>query len=294
MSYPNYPENRIIVGGYDLTNKFQVIVVDGYTLSPPEPKTYTVDIPGGNGKLDLTESLLGDTAYDNREQEFSLYVIDVTNFEKVKTNVSNFLHGRTFDYQISMDPGYTYHGRFSISEYSHATYASGILGMFKIKIDADPFKYLPDRVYRVDAVGGTTVYFESGRQRVRPTIESDGFLKIIFDNKLITLQQGSWTINDLLFTYGTNAVYFNSYNIKNLTWRNLKNNGVTWDDFKKQRLYEWYKSNGDGTYVMETWNDQKDKTWADLANKTWSDLMYMSEETKDIKEVYVKYKVGDL
>ena len=107
MSYPDLPNNRLIVNGVDLSIRFQMVLLDGYTLEPPEPKTYTVDIPGGNGVIDLTEALTGDVAYKNRKQEFTFAVIDVKNFEKVKTEVSNFLHGRAFDYTMTMDPGYT-------------------------------------------------------------------------------------------------------------------------------------------------------------------------------------------
>lgn len=294
MSYPDYPNNRLIVNGVDLTPTFKMVLVDGYTLDPPKPKTYTVDIPGGNGKLDLTESLLGDTAYDNRKQEFIFYIIDSDNFEKVKTSVSNFLHGRSYNYKITMDPEYTYHGRFSVSSYTHNMYANGRVGIIKVAIDSDPFKYKDDQIFKVDAIGGSIVYLPSGRLRVRPTIETDGFLKVIYDHKLFTLQQGTWKINDILLTEGTNEIYFNSYDIRNLTWGDIKNNSITWAEFKKRRLFEWYKSNGDGTYVHKRWEDLSDLTWADISSQTWADQMYKSESVEAVKNVYVKYDWGDL
>ena len=128
MSYPDYPNNRLIVDGVDLTEKYQMILLDGYTLEPPEPKTYTVDIPGGDGVIDLTETLNGDTVYNNRKQKFTFYVIGTSTFERVKTEVSNFLHGKAFDYKITMDPDYIYHGRFKVSSYNHAAYSIGIVG----------------------------------------------------------------------------------------------------------------------------------------------------------------------
>lgn len=294
MSYPDYPNNRLIVNGVDLTPTFKMVLVDGYTLDPPKPKTYTVDIPGGNGKLDLTESLLGDTAYDNRKQEFIFYIIDSDNFEKVKTSVSNFLHGRSYNYKITMDPEYTYHGRFSVSNYTHNMYTNGRVGIIKVTIDADPFKYKDDQVFKVDAIGGAIVYLPSGRLRVRPTIETDGFLKVIYNHKLFTLQQGTWKINDILLTEGTNEIYFNSYDIRNLTWGDIKNNSITWAEFKKRRLFEWYKSNGDGTYVHKRWEDLSDLTWANISRQTWADQMYKSESVEVVKNVYVKYDWGDL
>ena len=141
MSYPDYPNNRLIVDGVDLSVRFQMILLDGYTLSPPEPKTYTVDIPGGDGGIDLTSAMTGDVAYSNRSQSFTFMVVDPDSFERVKTDVSNFLHGKSFDYQMTMDPGYTYHGRFSVTEYSHAVYAyPGLVGVFTISVDAEPYQ----------------------------------------------------------------------------------------------------------------------------------------------------------
>lgn len=314
MSYPDYPDNRLIVNGVDLSERFGMILADGYTLAPPSLKTYTVDIPGGNGKLDLTESLLGNTAYNNREHEFVFYVVDpddtdiiqidsglvktvrtsVRNYESLKTEISNFLHGKSFDYLMTMDPGYTYHGRFSISEYNHSMYANGLLGAIKVKIDANPFKMKEAQVYRIDGLGGRTVYLASGRMRVRPTIESDGLVKVIHKNKLVVLQQGSWTINDLLFEDGTNEIYFNTYDIRNLKWGDLKTNSVTWGDFKTRRLYEWYKSNGDGTYVIKTWADLSEKTWSDMSVEKWVDQSYLTDVDVSIKPVYIKYDWGDL
>ena len=294
MSYPNLPNNRLIVNGIDLTERYGLILVDGYTLEPPEPKTYTVDIPGGNGVIDLTNALSGDTVYKNRSQEFDLYAIAVDNFEKLKSNVSNLLHGKSFDYKITMDPDYTYHGLFTVSSYVHSTYSNGKVGVIKIKIDADPYKYKSQRVIRADAVGGIIANCESGRMRVRPSIETGGFLRVIFDGKKYELPQGTWSVNDILFTYGNNEVYLCSYDVRNLKWRDLKANNITWDDFKKKRLFEWYKSNGDGTYVMKRWNDVADQTWDDLSDTTWADLQYLSEEINGVDDVFIAYEWGDL
>ena len=297
MSYPDYPKNRLVADGVDLTSQYGLILVDGYVLNPPEPKTYEVDIPGGDGKIDLTEALLGDTAYKNRKMEFEFYKLglkDAEDFERFMTEIKRFLHGKSHDFKITMDYDYTYHGRFTISDIKHNMYSDGVAGYFKVAVDAEPYKYLDESVYRVDAVGVKTVYFENGRKRVRPTIETDGFLKIIYKNKLTTLPQGTWTINDVVFEEGSNEVYFNSYDIKNLTWGEIKEAGTTWSEFKKKRLYEWYTSSNDGIRVMKTWKDLESIPWNELSNKTWADFMYMANMTANVKDVYVKYKVGDL
>ena len=292
----NYPNNRLIVNGVDLTEQFKMILADGYTLTPPSPKTYTVDIPGGHGKLDLTESLFGDVVYENRKQEFTFYLIDVENFEQVKTEVSRMLHGKYFEYKMTMDPEYTYKGRFSVSSYSHSTFSSGNLGQIKITIDADPFKYKKDEIVPISCVGGKIFTFKSGRKRVIPTIQTSGLLKVIFNNKLIKLPEGTWTINDLAFNSGDNQVYFNSFDVRVIRWKDLKTKPVLWKEFKQQRLFEWYRSDGTGTIVFTTWDKVKDKTWNDYkaSGESWADIIYMFEQVKDVEDSYIKYEWGDL
>lgn len=290
----DYPNNRLIVNGVDLTQKFQMILADGYTLTPPSIKTYTVDIPGGHGKLDLTEALFGDVAYNNRKQEFIFYLINVKDFEKAKTDISTMLHGKYFEYKMTMDPEYTYKGRFTIDSYSHTAFSSGNLGEIKISIDADPFKYKKDRVFVISAIGGETYSFESGRKRVLPSIETDGLLKVIYNGKLFTLPKGTWKLNELVFNSGQNEVYFNSFDVRNLTWGQLRDT-TNWGQFKEKKLYEWYKSNGDGTYVFTTWDSLDPRhSWEYYKGKAWKDIVYMWDKVKDVSDSYIKYEWGDL
>lgn len=296
--YPNYPNNRLIVDGVDLSIRFKMVLMDGYTLSQPSPKTYTVDIPGGNGKLDLTEFLTGDTLYDNRSQEFVFAIIDVKDFEHTKTEISNFLHGKAYDYQITMDPNYTYHGRFTVADASHTKYLNGVVGIIQISIEADPFKFKEKQIFSVEAIGGKTAYFESGRMRVKPSITTSTLTKVICNNKLTTIPQGTWSINDVLFTEGTNEVYFSSYDIRTVLWGDLRTDGlgVTWGGFKDKRLYEWYKTNGDvtTTYVYYTWNDVDDTTWAAHSEEDWIEFARTTERIAEIDNVYIEYDWGDL
>ena len=124
------PNNRLIVGGVDISEEYGLILMDGYTLTPPASKRYTVDVPGGNGLIDLTD-VLGDVAYSNRQQSFNFAVLrdetdspieTIQQYEKIKTRISNDLHGRKFKYQMTMDPGYIYEGRFEIKDYPYEQY----------------------------------------------------------------------------------------------------------------------------------------------------------------------------
>lgn len=227
--YENYPDNRLIVGGVDLSVTYRMILSDGYTLGVPEAKTYTVDIPGGDGVIDLTESLIGDTVYNNRTQEFTFYIIDQqnqTDFENVKTDVSNYLNGKAFDYILTWDPEYIYHGRFHVSSYEHEGFPTGILGAIKITVDADPYKSKGMQTYTLNATGGKQYEFTSGRKKVHPILTCTEPCKVNFNGTSLTVPSGTYRLNPVLFEEGVNELYLNSHQIQCLTWDDIGEDGM--------------------------------------------------------------------
>lgn len=295
-TYPDLPDNRLIVNGVDLSVTYQMVLLDGYTLEPPEPKTYTVDIPGGNGIIDLTEALTGDVVYNNRHQEFDFALINVENFEKVKTELSNFLHGKAFDYTMTMDPGYTYHGRFSVSSYSHTAYSSGLLGDIKITIDANPYKYKKKCIYRLNGTGGNVFRLESGRRPVHPIIEAPVATIIALNGKEQTIPAGTYRLNDYLFEDGFNELYVNTKFLWYVTWDEISENGTwqkTWDDLKDVRWTDIQKFAVKNASAPKCWNDLYVYTWDDLKDKTWNELNFsIGNEEESI--VYLTYDWEDL
>lgn len=297
MSYPDYPNNRLIVDGVDLTIRFQMALLDGYTLSPPEPKIYTVDIPGGDGVIDLTQSLTGDVTYENRQQEFSFMVVNPDSFERVKTDVSNFLHGKSFDYQMTMDPGYTYHGRFTVTEYSHTLYSyPGLVGIFSIKIDADPYKSKGLQTYHLNPTGGMMFRFESGRKPVHPVIKCTQPCRVHWKDVVTVVPVGTHSLNDVIFTQGFNEIYINSYELFNTSWADLGSDGIyamTWDSASSYRWDDIQRLDGNTIDVPRQWLEISDLRWKELAGKTWADLNFKTEGAPDAF-VYLSYDWKEL
>lgn len=297
MSYPDYPNNRLIVDGVDLTVRFQMALLDGYTLSPPEPKTYTVDIPGGDGVIDLTQSLTGDVTYKNRQQTFTFMVVNPDSFERVKTDVSNFLHGKEFDYQITMDPGYTYHGRFSVTDYSHGMYSyPGLVGTFNVSIDADPYKSKGLQTYKLNATGGKMFRLESGRKPVHPVIECTQPCRIRWKDVVTFVPVGTYRLNDVLFTQGFNEIYINSRELFNTSWVDLGSDGtyaMTWGSASSYRWDDIQRMDGNIIDVPRQWSEISGLRWEGLAKKTWAGIDFRTEEVPDTS-VYLSYDWKDL
>lgn len=310
-AYPGLPDNRLIVNGVDLSTAYRMVLLDGYTLEPPEPKTYTVDIPGGNGVIDLTEALLGDVVYNNRKQEFEFAVIDpAQNFEKIKTELMNFLHGRKFDYQLTMDPGYTYHGRFSVTSFAHTAYSNGLLCDIKISIDADPYKTKEKVVYNLNCTGGKFFNLESGRRPVHPVMECTETCTFTHlnadDPEEIIVPAGTYQLNNVLFRDGWNQVWINSHVLYLVKWDDLNSGGEfegSYDHYKDQRWDGIHKLGVARNEALDdvsyqSWNDliKEHRRWNDETIKSmrWTECDWSAKVVISDSYVYLKYDWEDL
>ena len=88
-------------------------------FNPPSVKEVYIDIPGSNGKLDMTESLAGYPLYDNRTGSFEFIVANgwrplwIGGYQKF----ANWLHGKDLVCVLDDDPSYYYTGRFTMKEW---------------------------------------------------------------------------------------------------------------------------------------------------------------------------------
>lgn len=248
---------RVTVGGVDLFDRFGLVLTDDSTFAPPAPKTYTVDIPGGDGSVDVTEAISGDVAYSERAQELQFVVPHPTAFEKTKTAVSNFLHGRRFDYELSFDPGYTYTGRFSVDEY----YSKMHYGSIKVTVSADPYKLKAHKTVSVDAAGGATVVLECGRKRQCPAFECDSEFLLNWGGQTVRVQPGAHTVPTLWLAQGDNELWMDSMP-------------------------------GQGDALISDWATKK---LSSLADKRIGDLFWKTKPATDAAHtVYITYDIKEL
>ena len=279
----------VTIGGKSLFHDF-LFLVEVESLEPPEPKFYSVDVPGGNGKIQLTTAVFGDTAYNNRVQEFKLTLRDKNeDFERWKTKLSNYLHGREFDYEFSWDKGYTYHGWFSVSSYER----KGNLKQLKLKVDADPYKTKGIKVYKLNANGGKVFRFESGRKQVQPTFECSNPTIVGFGGKEFMLPQGAYKCPDIWFKEGWNEVYINSWQINTLTWDELDDLNPTWDEVEAYRWFELERYGTADDIAGRTWDEVRADRWDDIEFMTWEELEYQDAGGR-VSTTYVSYEWSDL
>lgn len=93
------------------------LVLTEVNIPPATVKTNFVDIPGGDGSVDLTEAH-GEVKYNDRECTFTFTVFPYEDFEVKKKQVSNLLNGKRCKITVDKDPDYYWLGRCSVNEYA--------------------------------------------------------------------------------------------------------------------------------------------------------------------------------
>ncbi len=115
------------------------LVLQSISIGMPEPKTNSVDIPGANGSLDLTETLTGEVVYENRELSFKFETAEQLtgkSWADLISEIATALHGKRMNIILDDDPDWIYNGRCIIDAFSTSVAKQEIT----IKCDCDPFK----------------------------------------------------------------------------------------------------------------------------------------------------------
>lgn len=93
-------------------------------IAPPATKRQTVDIPGGNGVLDFTESLTKYPVYNERQGSVRFHVLndrtrlgDIT-WSELYSRILNKIQGRLILATLDDIPDWYYRGRWDVSEWA--------------------------------------------------------------------------------------------------------------------------------------------------------------------------------
>ena len=195
----------ITFGNYHSYNDFQLILASK-TIGTPSPKTETIDIPGGDGVLDLTD-FFGETKYSNRKLsfEFSSVVIP-SDFMSLFSMVQNALHGKKMTIKLDDDPDWYYTGRISVSEWK----ADRNIGRLVVDCDCEPYKHQigTTEVYRY--ISGTDSFtLPNSRKRVVPEVKvtsSSGLTVTFGSGNVWNLASGSYLLPELELVEGDNPI----------------------------------------------------------------------------------------
>lgn len=178
------------------------LVLSEVNIPPATAKTNFVDIPGGDGSVDLTEAL-GEVKYNDRECTFTFTVFPSDDFEVKKRQVSNLLNGKRCKIIVDKDPDYYWLGRCSINEYASEK------NIHKVVVGAvvSPYK-LRHRQTSVTIPAGTSVVrtLQNSRKTAIPTITCTAEATVVFNGNTFKFNVGTHKNLNIVLVEGGNTV----------------------------------------------------------------------------------------
>lgn len=112
--------HSVIFGNVSTYDDWHLVAAERPAVSIPKPKTHYVDAPGSNGNIDLTNVLVNEPVFENREGSFEFYVLNEYsgyNWVDLHDRIVRYLHGKKMHMTLEDDPNYYYEGRFSVDEW---------------------------------------------------------------------------------------------------------------------------------------------------------------------------------
>ena len=188
--------NGIKFGDYHTAADWMLFLAD-VEISPPEVQTYTVEVPGRDGYLDLTDVITEDVRYYNRtlEATFDVAIVDrSTTWADIVSEIYSRIHGQKLKIILDDDPDWYYYGRVSVDGDSSS-------GEITITADCEPYKYaVSETVYEISK--SCTAALVNGRMKVTPTVTVTNETMITTSESSISLSAGSYDMTDFALSEG--------------------------------------------------------------------------------------------
>jgi len=180
-------------------------------IAMPEPKITTVEVPGGNGVIDLSESLTGYPIYNIREGEMKFHVLNGhEDWHILYQRIANYLHGRRRKVILEDDPDYYYMGSHKVAWESKN---DGTWSDVTISYQYEPYKYYKQNSSEEysgvfsNLSSGTHTYYSStnyfGYTPVMPEIQ----LKSVNGTVTVKLTNPELGISNLTKTFTASGTY---------------------------------------------------------------------------------------
>lgn len=217
--------HSITIGDKNTWDDWHLIPATRPLFNPPTVKENMVNIPGGDGVLDLTASLAGRPTYNNRTGSWTFYVQNgFKDWSVLYSEIMVYLHGQTFKAILEDDPAYFYEGRFSVNQWkSDKDYSQVVInynvGPYKKEINNtgsdslwDPFNFETGiiRNYKnLSVLTSLTVVVEGDMMDSVPIIiASASGMQVTYEGKTYSLSKGANTIPQIVLHSGENTLIF--------------------------------------------------------------------------------------
>jgi hypothetical protein len=217
--------HSITFGTKNTWDDWHLIPASRPVINPPTVKTNYVEIPGGDGILDLTTALSGRPTYKNRTGSFEFHVENgFKDWSVLYSEIMVHLQGQKMRLTLEDDPAYYYEGRFSVNQWKSDPQNSLIV----IDYDVSPYKresigstddWLWDtfnfetgviRYYKDITIGGTKMVRVIGSFMPTTVIisASNAAMTVRFNGEIYALPKGPSVVKEIVILNGENELTF--------------------------------------------------------------------------------------
>lgn len=169
----------------------------------PEPKTISVDIPGRDGKIDLSNAF-GEIKYENRTLTFDFDIFsNPSDWWELREKIAQTLYDKKIKIILDQDSNYYYLGRCKITSFTTTFTVAHI----SIECDCEPFKYkLTETSISNPLVVDETYTFSNLDKSVIPIFELSDEATVEFEGNSYSLSAGTHKVLDIIFKRGNNYI----------------------------------------------------------------------------------------
>lgn len=178
------------------------LVQEKKEIGKPTPQSFTVQVPGRNGLLNLTKGLTGKVTYYNRSLSFQYFGTgDRERLLYLDAYMSRF-HGETIRIVDDDYPNHYYEGEASVE----TTFApSGNYITIKLTVDAQPFRLkLDPTVYSRSVSGIAKIRLYNESIRAIPEITLSSAMTVEYGSVSYSLEAGTYSIESFELQRGVN------------------------------------------------------------------------------------------
>lgn len=173
------------------------VMIDEITISPLLMKQYSVEVPGIDGTVDLSQ-WFGGPRYESRTLSIAVSCFRSSSVE-TESEAENLLLGKIFDFRLSIKQGYYYHGK--VTQITAAEQSAPQSALILISAICDPYCY-SDRLTEIHCDPSATdlmiTVSNSGTMPVSPEITTEGEVHLTDGVSVYKLSEGTFQLPGLV------------------------------------------------------------------------------------------------
>lgn len=173
------------------------VTIDEIAISPLLMKQYTVEVPGTNGTVDLSD-WFGSPRYESRTLSIAVSCFRFP-FVETESEAENLLLGKIFDFRLSIKQGYFYHGK--VTQITAVEQSATGAALILITAICDPYCYA-DRLTEIHCDASSTdlmvTVSNSGTMPVSPEITAEGDVHLTDGASVYKLCAGTFQLPGLV------------------------------------------------------------------------------------------------